>query len=92
MKKQAALLIGMAAMMGVAAPAKTSCETQSRVQQQITNQQVPVKAIAGTVSKKKKLGTGFFCFENQGIPPHIYGMYHLRKGTHKKTNQPLCHS
>lgn len=21
-----------------------------------------------------------------GIPPHIYGMQHVRKGTHKKTN------
>lgn len=26
-------------------------------------------------------------FSNQGIPPDIYGMYHVRKGTHKWTNK-----
>lgn len=24
---------------------------------------------------------------NFGIPPHIYGMYYVRKGTHKRTNR-----
>jgi hypothetical protein len=23
---------------------------------------------------------------NPGIPPHIYGAYHVRRGTHKRTN------
>ena len=25
-------------------------------------------------------------FYNAGIPPKIYGMYHVRRGTHKRTN------
>lgn len=25
-------------------------------------------------------------FSNPGIPPKIYGMYHVKRGTHKRTN------
>ena len=25
--------------------------------------------------------------QNYGIPPHVYGMYHVRRGTHKRSNK-----
>jgi len=87
MRKAAALALGIASMMGATVPV-TAQSTPTQVQQRITDQKQPVDEVK-PVRRQNKF-SGFapgYDIIPPGIPPHIYGMYHVKKGTHKRTNK-----
>ena len=48
---------------------------------------MPVKETRVMKDVKGVVGGQEFLGLNVGIPPHIYGMHYVRKGTHKRTNK-----
>lgn len=69
----------------------TKQESQN-VQSQKQKENAPVQTSNQVTAKDQlpdemgglKLGGKSFDF---GIPPHIYGVYHVRRGTHKRSNK-----
>ena len=44
------------------------------------------KQISKKITSENSKGYSGRSFFNQGIPPKIYGMYFVKRGTHKRTN------
>ena len=59
-------------------PAQSQKAQKDQIVEPKHSQKINVVQEAGGM---QVLGYGY------GIPPHIYGMHHVRKGTHKKTNK-----
>ena len=89
MKAKTAALLGMAAMaLGATTPVNATAPTQESQTQRVREQKEPEKQI--TTVRKQNVFSGFapgYEFIAPGIPPKIYGMYHVRRGTHKNTNK-----
>lgn len=76
-------LAAIAALIAAApAPASSANSTQS-----IQKEQISQKVTTGTQYIKSMAGGFHVVSHDIGIPPHIYGQYHVRKGTHKKSNK-----
>ena len=52
-----------------------------------SQQQAPVQQQVNTVKQYHYAPGGQFLFNNNGIPPVIYGTYYVKRGTHKRTNK-----
>lgn len=76
-------LLGLAAIAPNAQFAKA--ETGISIQKQKEGIVKPVRS-ARKIIREDAGGLNVIGY-NPGIPPPIYGAYHVRKGTHKKTNK-----
>jgi len=85
-------LAGLAALSGFTPPAANLGAVTLQVeQQQNTQKQTPapvaktnqISQLPVNIGGVEMLGKK----DDFGIPPHIYGMYHARRGTHKKSNK-----
>ena len=86
-------LAGLAAL-GVGKVQKQDSNSQNNVRFDRRNQSnenrdnqalTPQRNLSKSVYRpSQSLGRRYFY--NAGIPPKIYGMYHVRRGTHKRTN------
>ncbi|QNS40199.1 hypothetical protein H0S70_07235 [Chryseobacterium manosquense] len=86
MKKSAGLILGMAAML---AGSGTIINIQSAPIE--TQKRVAEKATAPTqkpTEQKKEAKREYIrtVYRGQGIPPKVYGMNYVKRGTHKRTN------
>ncbi|MDR0792005.1 MAG: hypothetical protein LBE82_01755 [Chitinophagaceae bacterium] len=89
-KSTVAAMLGMAAMFAGATGVATSAEaTASQDTQSRTNdKQAPMKSANPITMKKVNPFSGYDALlKGEGIPPKIYGMFHVKRGTHKKTNK-----
>lgn len=60
---------------------------QNKESQPIQSQKIQSqKQVSQKVTKEKSKGYSMRPFLNQGIPPKIYGMHCVKRGTHKRTN------
>ena len=91
MKKQniAAITIGIASMMGVTAPVAQPNATTQQTNQKISEQQKPVenKQLETMIKSESLGGMSFKALDDYGIPPKIYGLFHVKVRTHKRTNK-----
>lgn len=85
MKKVSALALA-ALSIGATAPAIPSNAAQP-VQQTQNKSATPVKETKVMKEVRGVIGGQEFLGLNVGIPPHIYGIHYVRKGTHKRTNK-----
>ncbi len=88
------LFLGALAMlsMGAVATQSTTPNPQNNVRYDKRNQNrdsQPIqsqKQISQRITKENSKGYSGRLFRNDGIPPKIYGMYYVKRGTHKRTN------
>ena len=45
-----------------------------------------IGAVSQSVAQVKSKSYARRSFRNYGIPPKVYGMYYVKRGTHKRTN------
>lgn len=90
MKKTAALLGLLALAGGVGSPSAATVTQSQQVERGINvrdqkEPEMPIKPV-----RRQNLFSGFapgYDIIAPGIPPKIYGMHYVRKGTHKRTNK-----
>jgi len=81
LKNVALMALGLAAISP--SPVQASKATNQQLQkEQITHK----KSSAKEIIKQMAGGMSVMGFR-EGCPPHIYGQFHVRRGTHKRTNK-----
>jgi hypothetical protein len=88
----AAALAGLTAIPAAVPANVQAAKQETTINQQQQKQQAPVQAPTSTaVTDQLPTHMGGVALGGKnshfGIPPHIYGMYHVRRGSHKKTNK-----
>jgi hypothetical protein len=91
MKKTAAAVLGMAAILagGTGLNSSAQIATPQEVQQRPNDKQTPIDTPAPVTIKKLNPFSGYDYGKGEGIQPKIYGMFYVKRGTHKKTNIEL---
>ena len=87
LKKLAAFVL---AFIGIGAPVMGRSVAQSYNNNPTQGKEMNITRVA-TVTKKFKIPHSFggspMMYAGYGIPPHIYGIYYAKRGTHKRSNR-----